>query len=311
MKEYRYFATANTGDGFVNYLGQINGDDFLFILKGSSGSGKNTFMKQVGEYFKNKGFSIEYFFCSSDVLSLDGIRIVEKKVAIVDGTAPHILNGEMVGVNSQIINFEEFVDLNVKKNESVLRKLIEAKKNKYENYYKYLNLIKLENEIEKIAFNEKYVQKKVDEILKIIPQKKSKNPLQRNLFFNALSYYEMDLENQNIFDKVVDLNCELFDGFEVLKRIKNYCIENKISFDAIWDNFNKNNLISLKINSFLIKNGKNKQKTNIKYKICAKKEIREALKIHSEIEKIYGQFIDFDKVKNKKNEVIKIIEEKF
>ena len=77
MKTHKYLASANTSLGFKNCFNSINTtkNAFTYILKGGPGTGKSTLMKKIGKYFEDKGLFVEYFYCSSDANSLDGVRI--------------------------------------------------------------------------------------------------------------------------------------------------------------------------------------------------------------------------------------------
>ena len=54
-------------------------------------------MKSVAAQLQEKGFDLEVFHCSSDVDSLDAIAVPSLKVAIVDGTAPHVIEPKFPG----------------------------------------------------------------------------------------------------------------------------------------------------------------------------------------------------------------------
>ena len=108
----RYFAGGNTCAGFFSYYGNITGpNDRLIILKGGPGVGKSSFMKRIGAHFSAKGFNVEYFFCSSDCSSLDGVRIPKLCFSIVDGTAPHVVDPKLPAAADEILNFGEFIDV--------------------------------------------------------------------------------------------------------------------------------------------------------------------------------------------------------
>ena len=53
---------------------------------------------------------VEYFHCSSDPNSLDGIIINDLKIALIDGTAPHTLEPKYAGAVEMIINIGDFFD---------------------------------------------------------------------------------------------------------------------------------------------------------------------------------------------------------
>jgi len=89
-----FFASANTALGFQNnfkYINNENKNGYLYILKGGPGTGKSTLLKTIANHFEKIGEKVEYFHCSSDAKSLDGVRLIRKNISIVDGTAPHII----------------------------------------------------------------------------------------------------------------------------------------------------------------------------------------------------------------------------
>jgi len=107
------FAGGNTSQGFFsyyNYIIDLNHAKNVYVLKGGPGTGKSTFMKYIGTEAINKGHKVEYFHCSSDSNSLDGVLIPSLKIAMVDGTSPHTIDLEYPGVVDEIINLGEFWD---------------------------------------------------------------------------------------------------------------------------------------------------------------------------------------------------------
>lgn len=90
----RYFAAANSSDGFCSLFDKIFSPDVLdriYIIKGGPGTGKSTLMKKIGEEAEERGLSPEYVLCSSDPESLDGVIIPELSTAFADGTSPHVI----------------------------------------------------------------------------------------------------------------------------------------------------------------------------------------------------------------------------
>ena len=108
----KYFASANGYSGFRSYFDEVFSEsdlDKLFILKGGPGTGKSTFMKRIAEDFSQRVDKCELILCSSDKDSLDGVILYSKRgrVAIVDGTAPHLLDTHFPGAVSEIVNLGE------------------------------------------------------------------------------------------------------------------------------------------------------------------------------------------------------------
>ncbi len=107
MSEFikHYFACGNTAKGFQNFFASnLKNLDKVFILKGGPGTGKSSLMKKVGTAVTNKGVPVEYIHCSSDPSSLDGIIIREIGIAIVDGTAPHVIEPTAPGAIEEYVN---------------------------------------------------------------------------------------------------------------------------------------------------------------------------------------------------------------
>ncbi len=139
----QYFASMNTSKGFQNYFSNVFNTNELkkvYILKGGPGTGKSSFMKHIAEHEIAHGNQVEFFLCSSDPSSYDGIIIQEKKIAILDGTAPHNYDPHFPGVVEEIINLGEFWDaerLLHKKSEII--DLITKKNNLYQRSYHFLS----------------------------------------------------------------------------------------------------------------------------------------------------------------------------
>lgn len=80
----------------------------LYLLKGGSGLGKGTFMKKFANAFS--GYDIDYYYCSGDVRSLDGVIIKEPGIGIIDATLPHILDTTYPALGiDEIIDLAQFI----------------------------------------------------------------------------------------------------------------------------------------------------------------------------------------------------------
>ena len=155
-KVRRMFPGGNTAEGFYSFHNNIIGDNrnVLYILKGMPGGGKSSLMKEVGKKALEEGYTIEYHHCPSDPNSIDGIVINELKIAIVDGTAPHIIDPVYPGLKDKLIDLGIFIDSD--KLEKNKEKIIEAKLNNkiaYSRAYGYFKSAKIIHDI--IAENNK------------------------------------------------------------------------------------------------------------------------------------------------------------
>lgn len=105
------FPGGNTYKGFHSFYDYIiqNGEaNRIFCIKGGPGVGKSSFMKSIAREFIELGYDVELHHCSSDNNSLDGVVIKQAKVALLDGTAPHIVDPKNPGAVDEILNFGEF-----------------------------------------------------------------------------------------------------------------------------------------------------------------------------------------------------------
>lgn len=109
-----YFAAANTGKGFVCWYDDIFSArrlDFCYIIKGGSGTGKSTLMKKLAAKAEKLGGRCERYFCSSDPTSLDGVIASlpdGRRIAMLDGTAPHTHDPKYPGAAETIINLGQY-----------------------------------------------------------------------------------------------------------------------------------------------------------------------------------------------------------
>lgn len=108
----RMFPAGNTTAGFYNRFEHMIGADAvrIFIIKGGPGVGKSTFMNVVSNEMVSRGYDVEHHHCSSDPDSLDGLVIPSLKIALMDGTAPHITDPKAPGAVDEIINLGDFWD---------------------------------------------------------------------------------------------------------------------------------------------------------------------------------------------------------
>ncbi|MBQ9162891.1 MAG: hypothetical protein IJX74_06410 [Clostridia bacterium] len=145
--EIKYFAASNSRSGFVNYFPQCFGEDRgvrrLYVIKGGSGTGKSYFMRRAARCAEAAGLFVEYYYCSSDPASLDGVRITLQngdRVGIIDGTPPHPWEPKLPGVVEEIINLGAFWDSRaLAASGEEIRRLQGIKAAEYKAAYAYLS----------------------------------------------------------------------------------------------------------------------------------------------------------------------------
>lgn len=104
----RTFLGANSGRGFTSLYDTFPETNRMIIIKGGPGSGKSSIMKKIAAAALKENYFVEYCYCSSDAESLDGIRIPEKSLCVVDGTAPHLSEPRFPGAKDEIIYTGQF-----------------------------------------------------------------------------------------------------------------------------------------------------------------------------------------------------------
>jgi hypothetical protein len=111
----------------------------VFILKGGPGTGKSTLLNRIGEVMRTGGFDVEYHYCSAAPHSLDGVVIPAAGVALLDGTAPHVVDPRYPGAVEEILNLGAFWDeAHLVKHRETIRTLVDGIGLFYKQAYIYL-----------------------------------------------------------------------------------------------------------------------------------------------------------------------------
>lgn len=137
----KVFPGSNTSRGFHSFYEHIIPEDAerIFIIKGGPGVGKSSFMKTIAEEFVKQGYDVEFHYCSSDNKSLDGLVIKKANVALIDGTAPHVVDPRNPGAVDEILNLGEFWnDQALKKNKYDIINCNRQIKMRFQSAYRYL-----------------------------------------------------------------------------------------------------------------------------------------------------------------------------
>ncbi|MGN1482029.1 AAA family ATPase [Porcipelethomonas sp.] len=131
-----YFLGGTSPEGFQSkFIEQIKKPGYYtYILKGGPGTGKSTLMKKIAKAFEDHPVSV--YYCSSDLNSLDAVVIEDKKIIVVDGTAPHVFEALYPAVSQEIINLGEFWD------KKKMQEHTEAVKYCFDENQKYHNRVK-------------------------------------------------------------------------------------------------------------------------------------------------------------------------
>lgn len=190
-----YFVCANTAAGFVDFFADNLEDlEYVFILKGGSGSGKSTMMKKLGRLCQQWGLAVDYIHCSSDPKSLDGIIVPDLRVAVTDGTAPHVLEPLLAGVTGEIINLGLALNREMlRKDKKDMLKLKKDIKNCYQKVYQGLAEAKAVHDQWENLYSPLLNKTKADALRQNIlaeifgDKRLMKKPSVRHRFFGALA----------------------------------------------------------------------------------------------------------------------------
>ena len=166
----------------------------IIILKGIR-CWKIFFYEKISERFINLGYDLEHHHCSSDNNSLDGIVIIALKVALLDGTAPHIVDPINPGAVDEIINLGDcWNEGDIRKNKDKIIKINKEVGRLFKKAYSYLAasaaIYEAWANTEKLALNKSKLNLKSGEILESIFEKypiTSQLGKERHLFGTAIT----------------------------------------------------------------------------------------------------------------------------
>jgi DNA replication protein DnaC len=110
-KETHRFAGAATPQGQICFYKELTeGIKNRYIVKGRPGTGKSTMEKKIAKAALEAGYDVEFYHCAFDPNSVDMIIIPELSFAILDGTAPHVLDP---GPNDKLVDMFTCIDTNI------------------------------------------------------------------------------------------------------------------------------------------------------------------------------------------------------
>lgn len=328
MKTHKYLASANTSLGFKNCFDSINKhkNGFTYILKGGPGTGKSTIMKKIGNYFENKGYFVEYFYCSSDDNSLDGVKI--KNISIVDGTSPHVVEATLPNIKDKIINVGEYISENVKQDKLKIEKLMEKKASCYTLAYSYFaaigSTIKAE-ELEEKKFSKKEqkfsdVTSRVALYTKNTSNTSAEKQVIRTLFCSYISPTGVkSFYKDNSYKSVIKLRGNFIKNQKVFDNLINKLNENNFSYTKFLSVFNPNKLEAIFIHNnqtLVVCEDIYEAKIACKNQGIINKLIKKVAKLlskakfyHKQVENYYIKNMNFDDLQTKTNSLLIEIEQ--
>ena len=107
-----FFLGATTPAGFQGYFEPLRREPGMqmLLIKSGPGCGKSTLMKHLAQAAEQQGQRIEKIHCASDPDSLDGVIFLDQKRAIIDATAPHVVEPDAPGADELVVSLYHTID---------------------------------------------------------------------------------------------------------------------------------------------------------------------------------------------------------
>lgn len=317
--EKHLFAGAITMEGFQNLYGNILNREKaknFFVIKGGSGVGKSSLLKRIAKYY-SKIYSIEYYHCSGDIDSLDGIYISDIETALIDGTSPHIVDPKYVKCNDYEIDLACCIDdSNISKVKDNILCLMKRKEKMYKSIFSLTNIlgqIYLENlNIFKDSFDENYIILKAKNALdKIEPQENFKK---RTLFNRAITANGITSLRCEYEENVVFINAPIYLANLFIDKIKKFAEINNYNYSLylspysinIYEGIVVENTIfttnpcaisqNYSIVDLIVEDVKYLSKEQEMFENLIVSKLNEVKKVHLDIEKRYSPLVNFNKI---------------
>lgn len=105
------FTSSHTSSGFHTFIPDLTqGIKKLYVLQGSMGTGKSSFIRQLGESVARLGYDVELWISALDPVSPEGLFIPQLDAAVVNGSLPPTGSPLCFGEYAEIINLDDFLD---------------------------------------------------------------------------------------------------------------------------------------------------------------------------------------------------------
>ena len=107
-----FFLDATTPAGFKGYFEPLRHEPGMqmYLIKSGPGCGKSTLMKRLARAAEQRGELTQRIHCASDPDSLDGVILPGQHRAIVDATAPHVVEPDAPGADEVVVSLYHTID---------------------------------------------------------------------------------------------------------------------------------------------------------------------------------------------------------
>ena len=107
-----FFLGTTTPAGFKGYFEPLRHEPGMqmYLIKSGPGCGKSTLIKRLARAAEQNGLLTQRIHCASDPDSLDGVIFLDQKRAIIDATAPHVVEPEAPGADERVLSLYHTID---------------------------------------------------------------------------------------------------------------------------------------------------------------------------------------------------------
>lgn len=178
--EDAYFIASNSKSGFCSYYESCFHDARIgrvFAVLGGPGTGKSYFLRAVAKAGERAGRTVEYIYCSSDPLSLDGVIVTGggECLALLDATPPHSYEATRPGLREEVVDLGGFWDrLCIVHHREEIEQYNRQKSDAYRRAYRYLcgvgELLSVREELVSPFVRTEAVAKCAERLMREIPQ---------------------------------------------------------------------------------------------------------------------------------------------
>ncbi len=252
--ENAYFAAANGFDGFRSYYPSLYRSEHftrVFVIKGGPGTGKSRLLREAAVTAEAIGAHVDYIYCSSDPASLDGVILYqkEKRIALLDGTAPHARCADIPGAIDEIINLGDFwnSELLTERRDEILS-VSREKSTRFALAYSYLRVAGIAFRERKKLLNTAFLKEKAENaVLRFLKAHKEKRGssarvLQSGIGMRGEVFLKTYLEKANAVYCVEDLFG--FSG-QLLSVFETELKKQSLAFVGIEDHMAPDNLLGI------------------------------------------------------------------
>ncbi len=228
----RCFFGCNSAEGFhsfFNFLPDLDNAKMI-IVKGGPGTGKSTFIKQIGDTFAEQGYDLEYQHCSLDPESYDAVTIPKIKSIVVAATGHHVFDPRNPGAVDEILNLGDYWNIDgIRQHRKEIIAINATSEQKFHKVYRQLKAARLllgnAESISSTALNPRKLYAMEQEICKLLPSANQTESYgaERNCFISSITPFgEEHLAHTLIRDstRIVGLTGEPGSGrSELLKQV--------------------------------------------------------------------------------------------